>query len=148
MKQSFIDEMKKELIAQRKTILESLAGQSDEMKELVKTVESGDEADVASDANAGYDSGSDSSSENGQHRRYYRYWRYNNDDEETETTGSYFTTFILKLLQTIVGVFFFRYSFFIIPFGFIICIAVIANGIKGMVKSLSGIKRLIKINKK
>ena len=50
MKQSFIDEMKKELIAQRKTILESLAGQSDEMKELVKTVESGDEADVASDA--------------------------------------------------------------------------------------------------
>ena len=50
MKQSFIDEMKKELLAQRKTILESLAGQSDEMKELVKTVESGDEADVASDA--------------------------------------------------------------------------------------------------
>ena len=50
MKQSFIDEMKKELIAQRKTILESLAGPSDEMKELVKTVESGDEADVASDA--------------------------------------------------------------------------------------------------
>lgn len=98
--------------------------------------------------NAGYDSGSDSSSENGQHRRYYRYWRYNNDDEETESTGSYFTTFILKLLQTIVGIFFFRYSFFIIPFGFIICIAVIANGIKGMVKSLSGIKRLIKINKK
>ena len=99
--------------------------------------------------NAGYDTEADSSSENGQQRRYYRYWRFNNDDDyETESRSSYFTTFILKLLQTIVGIFFFKYSFFIIPFGFIICVAVIANGIKGMVKSLSGIKRLIKLNKK
>jgi len=50
MKQSFIDEMKKTLMAQRKNILETLEGQTEEMKELVKTVESGDEADVASDA--------------------------------------------------------------------------------------------------
>ncbi|MBR5647265.1 MAG: TraR/DksA family transcriptional regulator [Treponema sp.] len=50
MKQTFIDKMKKNLIEQRNTILESLAGQSDDMKELVKTVESGDEVDVASDA--------------------------------------------------------------------------------------------------
>lgn len=50
MEQSFIEEMKNELIAQRNTIIESLAEQSDEMKDLIKTVESGDEADVASDA--------------------------------------------------------------------------------------------------
>ena len=35
---------------QKKTILESLASQSDEMRDLVKSVESGDEADVAADA--------------------------------------------------------------------------------------------------
>ena len=50
MDQAFIEKMKKELLNQRKTILESLAGQSDDMRELVKTVESGDEADVAADA--------------------------------------------------------------------------------------------------
>lgn len=46
----FIEKIKQDLLEQRKTILESLSGQSDDMKELVKTVESGDEADVASDA--------------------------------------------------------------------------------------------------
>ena len=50
MDQAFIEKMKKELLNQKKTILESLAGQSDDMRELVKTVESGDEADVAADA--------------------------------------------------------------------------------------------------
>ena len=37
MDQAFIEKMKKELLKQRKTILESLAGQSDDMRELVKT---------------------------------------------------------------------------------------------------------------
>ena len=50
MTQKFIEKMKNELLNQRNTILESLSGQSDDMRELVKTVESGDEADVASDA--------------------------------------------------------------------------------------------------
>ncbi len=50
MEQSFIDEMKNKLVEQRQTILESLAGQSDDMKNLVKTIESGDEVDAASDA--------------------------------------------------------------------------------------------------
>ena len=50
MNQKFIEKMKNELINQRNTILESLSGQSDDMRELVKTVESGDEADVAADA--------------------------------------------------------------------------------------------------
>lgn len=49
MNESFIEEMKQLLKTQRATILESLAGQSEDMRGLVKTVESGDEADVAAD---------------------------------------------------------------------------------------------------
>ncbi len=100
----------------------------------------------------GESSGSSSSSEdnNGHQRRYYRYWGFNNSDEDysQETKKDYISKFFVKLLQTIVGIVFFRYSFFIIPFGFIICVAVIGNGIKGMISSLNGIKRLIKIGKK
>lgn len=50
MDQKFIENVKKNLLAQRKTILESLAGQSDDMKKLVKSAEAGDVIDVASDA--------------------------------------------------------------------------------------------------
>ena len=50
MTQEFIKEMETLLHEQKKTILESLASQSDEMRDLVKSVESGDEADVAADA--------------------------------------------------------------------------------------------------
>jgi len=49
MDQAFLDEMKIKLNDQRSTILASLADQSEDMKGLVKTVDSGDEADVASD---------------------------------------------------------------------------------------------------
>lgn len=49
MEQAFIESMKKKLEEQKATILQSLAGQSEDMKGLVKTVESGDEADVAAD---------------------------------------------------------------------------------------------------
>lgn len=49
MEKEFIEKMKADLLEQRKTILESLAEQSDDMRGLIKTVESGDEADVASD---------------------------------------------------------------------------------------------------
>ena len=46
---TFLDEMQKKLMEQRKSILDSLARQSEDMKGLIKTVESGDEADVAAD---------------------------------------------------------------------------------------------------
>jgi len=49
MDQAFLDEMKVKLTEQRSTILASLEGQTEDMKGLVKTVDSGDEADVASD---------------------------------------------------------------------------------------------------
>lgn len=50
MDATFIEEMKNYLLAQKAEILKSLEIQSEDMKELIKTVESGDEADVASDA--------------------------------------------------------------------------------------------------
>lgn len=50
MDAEFLENMKKTLLEQKKTLLESLAAQSEDMKNLVKTVESGDDADVASDA--------------------------------------------------------------------------------------------------
>lgn len=49
MDDKFVSEVKEKLIEQREEILRSLAEQSDEMKNLVKPIESGDEADVASD---------------------------------------------------------------------------------------------------
>lgn len=49
MDQAFLDEMKEKLLEQRNTLLASLAEQSEDMRDLVKTVDSGDEADVASD---------------------------------------------------------------------------------------------------
>ena len=50
MEKQFIEEQKKKLIEQRDTILASLSIQSEDMKKLTGAGESGDEADVASDA--------------------------------------------------------------------------------------------------
>lgn len=49
MDKAFLASMKERLLEQRRTLLASLADQSEDMKGLVKTVESGDEADVAAD---------------------------------------------------------------------------------------------------
>ena len=49
MDQSFLDEMKANLKEQKASILSTLANQNDDMKSLIKDVESGDEADVAAD---------------------------------------------------------------------------------------------------
>ena len=74
-------------------------------------------------------------SRNQQTQNYH--YNYSNN-EEKQTRGSYFSTFVLKVLQTIVGLMFFRFSWFIIPFGPIICIGVIVNGVSGVVRSLKG----------
>ena len=50
LRQSFIKKMKEKLTEQRNLILEALAAQNDEFKDLVSKVESGDEIDVASGA--------------------------------------------------------------------------------------------------
>ena len=71
---------------------------------------------------------------------YGNYSQYNySQEEEPQTRSSYFSTFVLKALQTVVGLMFFRFSWFIIPFGPIICIGVIVNGVSGAIKSLKGL---------
>ena len=49
MDKVFLENKKTKLMEQKKTLLDSLADQSEDMKNLVKTVDSGDEADVAAD---------------------------------------------------------------------------------------------------
>ena len=68
----------------------------------------------------------------------YSQYNYSNN-EEPQTRGTYISTFVLKVLQTLVGLMFFRFSWYIIPFGPIICIGVIASGVSGVIRSLKGI---------
>ncbi len=49
MNKEFIENQKKILMDEKKEILDSLAGQSEELRKLVENVESGDDADKASD---------------------------------------------------------------------------------------------------
>lgn len=49
MEQAFIEKMKEQLLAQKKVILESLAGQNTDYKKILEGGISGDEVDVASD---------------------------------------------------------------------------------------------------
>lgn len=73
-------------------------------------------------------------------RQSYDY-DYSQREQPKQKRRSFFSMFVLKALQTIVGITFFRYSWFIIPFGPIICFAVIANGIVGVVQALGGMFR-------
>ncbi len=50
MKPEFVEKMKNKLTVQRNEILDSLSKKNEEFKSLVKTVESGDDCDIASDA--------------------------------------------------------------------------------------------------
>jgi len=49
MKKDFTESMKERMLEQRQEILDSLAGQSEQLHKLVETVESGDDVDIASD---------------------------------------------------------------------------------------------------
>lgn len=49
MKKEFVEKQKKKLISQRNQILETLAGQGEQLRNMVTSVESGDVADIASD---------------------------------------------------------------------------------------------------
>ena len=73
---------------------------------------------------------------------YYNQYDYSNRaSNEPETKRDYFSQLFLKALQTFVGFTFFRFSWIIIPFGPIICIGVIVNGVSGVIKSLKGLFR-------
>ena len=75
-----------------------------------------------------------------QTQNYQNYQNYS-QDEEPQSRGAYASTFFLKVLQTFVGFMFLRFSWIIIPFGPIICIGVIVNGISGAIRALKGIFR-------
>ncbi len=63
------------------------------------------------------------------HSRSYRYtYRYDK--------GSLLTMLIRNVVKLGIGLWAFRFSFFIIPLGPIICIALMAGGIRGIVRSL------------
>ena len=71
---------------------------------------------------------------------YYNQYDYSNSNsDEPLSRRDNLSTLFLKSLQTVVGFMFFRFSWFIIPFGPIICIGVIVNGISGIIKSLKGL---------
>ena len=74
-------------------------------------------------------------------QNYYNQYDYSERSSQPESKRDHLSTFFLKLLQTFVGFTFFRFSWFIIPFGPIICIGVIVNGISGVIKSLKGLFR-------
>ena len=73
---------------------------------------------------------------------YYNQYDYSNRaSNEPETKRDYFSQLFLKALQTFVGFTFCRFSWIIIPFGPIICIGVIVNGVSGVIKALKGLFR-------
>ena len=74
-------------------------------------------------------------------QNYYNQYDYSERSSQPESKRDHLSTFFLKLLQTIVGLTFFRFSWFIIPFGPIICIGIIVNGVSGVIKSLKGLFR-------
>ncbi len=68
---------------------------------------------------------------------------YNNQNRYRQrrsyTRSDYWQMLFLKAIQTVVAMLMFRISYFI-PFGFLICIGVIADGIRGVGTAIRGLK--------
>jgi molecular chaperone DnaJ len=45
----------------------------------------------------------------------------------------------MKLLQTVVGMGLFRYSWILLPFGPIICLGIIIGGVTGVIRAIRGL---------
>lgn len=69
------------------------------------------------------------------------YANYSNNRNYNYKRRDYWSLFFSKALQTFAALFMFRISFFI-PFGFLICLGVMVNGIKGMFEAIRGLKRV------
>ncbi|MCR5189074.1 MAG: DnaJ domain-containing protein [Treponema sp.] len=79
-----------------------------------------------------------SQNENSSYNNYYNnQGRYR--QRRSYTRGDYWQMLILKAIQTLTAMFMFRISFYI-PFGFLICIGVIADGIRGIGSAIRGLK--------
>ena len=93
------------------------------------------------------------SQEEDSQKRYH--WEYSSDDSDYSNYSNYsnysssgwFSTFIMKVVQILLGVFSLRVLIFI-PFGPLISLGIIIGGVKGLVSSLRSIKRLGKKNRK
>lgn len=72
------------------------------------------------------------------------YYARRNKEEAPQTKSAAWTTLFSKLAQLFFALFMLRISF-VIPFGFIICLAVIINAVKGIISSIS---RLFKFTRK
>lgn len=70
---------------------------------------------------------------------YYQSSNTENFYNKKYTKSDYIGLFIRKVLQSVLGLFLFRYLAFIMPFGFIIGVVIIVNGITGAGKALRGI---------
>lgn len=71
---------------------------------------------------------------------YYNQYNYSNNNRTgAGSRRDNLSTLFLKILQILVGMMFFKFSWFIIPFGPVICIGVIANGVSGVIRSLKGL---------
>lgn len=77
-----------------------------------------------------------------QNKQYY--YRWSSDRPQTYTKSELWNLLLTKIAQTAIGGALFAFSF-IIPFGFIICLGVIINGVIGIGKAISG---LINYNKR
>ena len=98
------------------------------------TAQQNQEENQAEDWHSNYESSAWNSQSQKQGHHYTRktYKRY-------YTKSGYLNMLILKLLQTVAGVWFFRFSWFIIPFGPIICIGLIIGGISGVIRAIRGL---------
>ncbi len=71
-----------------------------------------------------------------------KHYTWTKENEPVFSSKSeYYSLLATKALQTAAGLFMFRISFYI-PFGFLICIAVVINGVKGISTALKGLRRL------
>ena len=72
------------------------------------------------------------------HNDYSEYFT-NKKQRPSRKRRDYWTMFFSNAIQTVVAFFMFRISYFI-PFGFIICVVVLINGLKGVGEALRGLK--------
>jgi molecular chaperone DnaJ len=74
-----------------------------------------------------------------QNQEPYSNYTRQNRQRRTYSRGDYMSMFVLKVIQTLVSMFMFRISFYI-PFGFLICIGVFVDGVRGIGTALRGLK--------
>lgn len=68
------------------------------------------------------------------------YYTYNGNNRFYNfTKKDYFVMFIKKIFTVLLGFYFLKFSFFLIPIGPILCIAAIVNGLTGIKTSLKGL---------